>query len=181
MNRKLFLSAGHFWGDSGAAGINGRCENNETIRLRNAIIARLEAGICLTVDDDTESLAEYLSRIHPGEDSLLLELHFDAAGGNASGCTAFYKNDVNGRSRSVAARLAASAAAALQLKCRGAKPESESNRKRLAFLHQRGTAVLLEVCFIDNPADMAKYDARFDELVTALAGCLNTLMLNRQY
>lgn len=172
----IYLSAGHSLHDTGAAGINGRTENKETIKLRNAVLYCLQAkGIPVQTDNDNESLAAYLARIHLAPGDKVLELHFDQFDGKASGTTAYVKNNAGGRCISFAQGLVSMVSQTLGIPSRGVKPESESGRRYLALVHASAMAVILEVCFIDNPFDMQAYDANFEKLCIRLAGILESV------
>ncbi len=99
-------------------------------------------------------------------------MHFDAADGRASGSTAFYQNTANAESILFAKALANTTATVLGIPFRGAKPESESQRGKLALTHKLGTTALLEICFIDNAYDMACYDTKFTSLAKTIARLL---------
>jgi len=169
----VYLSAGHSLQDTGAAGINGRMENQETIKLRNAILYCLRAkGIPVQTDNDNESLAQYLARIQPGAQDKVIELHFDCANGAASGTTAYVKNGAGKQCMEYARLLVNTVSQVLGIPDRGVKPESESGRHYLALVHASAMAVILEVCFIDNAGDMQAYDAGFERLSVLLAAFL---------
>lgn len=169
----IYLSAGHSLQDTGAVGINGRTENKETIKLRNAIVYCINSkGIAVITDKKEETLAAYIARIQPSPKDKVLELHFDAFGGMASGTTAYVKNNATGSCRKYAYNLVQAASQTLGLPNRGVKQESESARHYLALLHVSQMAVILEVCFIDNPTDMKAFDASFEKLAVRIADCL---------
>jgi len=168
----IYLSAGHYNQDSGAIGVNGRQENNETIKLRDRILGYISSNYRVITDNDSESLAQYLARIRPGDASVVLELHFDSYNGKASGSTALYMNDAPKNSIIFSAELCQFTATTLGIANRGAKSESDSARGRLGLVHKAGITSLLEVCFIDNQEDMDKYDANIDLLAQGVAKIL---------
>lgn len=174
----IYLSAGHSLNDTGAAGINGRTENRETIKLRNAVLYCLRSkGIPVQTDSDNESLAAYLARICPAPGDKVLELHFDQFDGKASGTTAYVGNNAGSRCSDFAQGLVDVVSKTLGIPSRGVKPELESGRHYLALLHASPLAVILEVCFIDNPADMQACDRCFERLAVNLAEVVSGNML----
>src|SRR5688572_10702284 len=96
----IYISAGHHKKDPGAVA-NGLKEADLTVKVRDRVIQHLMgfngAEIVegdkwrIIKDDDNETLAEYLKRIQPGDGSVVVEFHFDAAANpDASGTSAFY-------------------------------------------------------------------------------------------
>lgn len=165
-----YVSAGHHLKDPGAMA-NGLQENKLTIRVRDRVVSILKGwGLKVITDNDTETLAQYLARIQPGEGSVVTEFHFDAAGNpNASGSSAFYADQASENSKSFAHDLAVDSSSALGITNRGAASESQSHRGRLGLVHEPGINALLEVAFISNPNDMAKFEANFEKLCQKLA------------
>lgn len=168
----IYLSAGHHNRDSGAIGVGGRQENKETVKLRDKILKHIKPGHKVITDRDEETLAQYLRRIGPGNASVVLEVHFDSANGTASGTTALYMTGASKNSVTFADQLSQTVAATLGITNRGAKSETDSARGRLGLVHKEGITALLEICFIDNPDDMAKYDDHWDQVAKAIADVL---------
>jgi len=177
-----YISAGHCKEkgptyDSGAEGVNGRLEASETVRLRDGVINKLiSRGFTDIIKDaNNESLVQYLNRIKPGNASTVLEFHFDAYNGKASGTTALVKATPSANSVAFGKRLALATSTILGIPLRdggdgdGVMTEADSHRGRLGLMREEGIVCLLEVCFIDNAEDMKKYDAKFDELCEAYA------------
>lgn len=168
----IYLSAGHHLKDSGATGINGRQENRETIKLRDAILNFIKPSYKVFTDNDNETLAEYLNRIKPGNGSVVLEIHFDAFNQKASGTTGLYKDGANNLSIQFANELTEKVSTLLNIPDRGGKSESQSNRGKLGLTRKEGITVLLELCFIDNSVDMQSYDQHFMDLAKLIANLL---------
>jgi N-acetylmuramoyl-L-alanine amidase len=168
----IYLSAGHHLKDSGAVS-NGRKENGETIKLRDAILNFIKPEYKVFTDNDNETLSQYLNRIKPGNGSVVLEIHFDASGtGKASGTTALHKDNADIMSVRFCKSLTDAASRVLRINNRGAKSEKDSHRGSLAFVHEPGINGLLEICFIDNKEDMARYDTNFMLLAKNIAAVL---------
>jgi len=152
-----FISAGHHLKDSGAVG-SGTQENLETIKFRDAVIPIVqEAGITVISDSDKETLKEYLDRIKTGNGSTVIEFHFDASNSKGTGTTAIVGTDADRLDKAFAKELVDVTAKVLGLKNRGVISEADSHRGRLGLMREQGIVSLLEICFIDNPLDMAAY------------------------
>ena len=177
-----FISAGHCSKpgstfDSGAVGVNNRLEASETVKIRNAVIALLkqQGHTDIIQDADGESLGQYLTRIQPGTASVTVEFHFDAFNKVASGTTGIVSATPTVNSIAFAKELAKATSTILGIPVRdrgtgkGYITETDSNRGRLGLMRKAGTVCLLEVCYIDNPNDIAKYDADFDRLIAEYA------------
>jgi len=173
----IFISAGHnpngVKKDSGAVG-NGLHEANLAVEIRDLVITALKAkGIKYVCDQDTETLSQYLSRIQTGIGSVVLEFHFDAAASpTATGCTALIEGEADAFDRSFAKKLVDTTATTLGIKNRGVISEAESHRGRLGLMREDGIICLLEVCFITNKDDIAKYNANKSKLAVQIADIL---------
>lgn len=179
----IFSSAGHCNArghkneDSGAVGVNGRWEADESVKLRNRVNQIIRSsGYTVKQDSDSESLSEYLNRIQPGPASVVVEYHFDCADSpKATGCSALVADGANEMSKSFGKELAEAVHTVLGIRLRdgddgdGILFESDSHRGRLGLMREAGTVALLEICFISNPSDMALYDAHFEQLAEAIA------------
>ncbi len=173
----IFLSAGHnpigIRPDPGAIA-HGKREADLTIELRDLVLSFIEKSYRVITDKDCESLSDYLKRIEPGEASVVLEFHFDAFNGNATGSTSIVGTDADKNDKNFAEDLVNTTASTLGIKNRGVKCESTTHRKRLGLMRKKGIVSLLEVCFIDNKADMAKYEEKKRVLAKAIALILMT-------
>jgi len=164
-----FISAGHHLKDSGAVG-SGTQENLETIKFRDAVIPIVqEAGITVISDSDKETLKEYLDRIKTGNGSTVIEFHFDASNGKATGTTAIVGTDADRLDKAFAKELVDVTAKVLGIKNRGVISEAQSHRGRLGLMREQGIVSLLELCFIDNPLDMATYNMNKHTLAYSIA------------
>ena len=171
--RKIYLTAGHRGGTSGA-NYNGIKEAEETIWLRNEITKRLKAkGIDVMLDDDSASLSEVIATINASckPTDICIDLHFNAvANPSANGTEVFKPFNSSDLEIEVAEDLLYATCMVLNTKNRGVKREGEGTHQRLAMLSDiRCNSVLLEVCFISNIADANKYKEKKDELVIILA------------
>lgn len=169
----IYLSAGHWRNDPGATGINGIKEADETIRLRDAVLNFIKPKYRVITDNDNESLAQYLNRIKPGNASVVMEIHFDAASNTtASGTTALVKTGANANSVAMGKEITTLLSRMMGITNRGCWDESKSHRGRLGLTHMPGITVLLEVCFITSKNDWERYTKNFMEVAELIAGVL---------
>ncbi len=174
--KKVLLIAGHGAGDPGAtATIGGKAyrEDTETRRVVTAIQKRL-GGICAVYQTDRDAYQDYKkgtlrSVAQFSNYGYALEVHFNAfqkgdADGKIKGVEAYVPK---GSDKTVADKLC-KAVAACGLTNRGVK---EGNLSVINTAKSCGVpACLLEVCFIDDPDDMAVYATKFDAITAAIAG-----------
>lgn len=154
-----FISAGHHLKDSGALG-SGTQENLETIAFRDMVVSICRAkGMRVITDNDNETLPQYLSRIQTGEGSVVIEFHFDAHDGQASGSTVLVGQDADANDKAFGKEVVDACSSIIGIPNRGVRSEAESHRGRLGLMREKGIVCLVELCFIDNPSDMQKYKA----------------------
>ena len=166
----VFISAGHHLKDPGAPGVNGRKEADEATKFRNAVVKYLEpTGAKIITDNDNETLAQYLARIQSGDGSVVVEFHFDAFNGIASGTTALVGNDADRLDKMFAKELVTATSTILGIMNRGVKSEKDSHRGKLALMREQGIVSLLEICFIDNKNDMESFDKNFFTLASEIS------------
>lgn len=160
----IFLSSGHnsksktIKQDPGAVA-NGHKEGDLTIEFKNLVLTELHIlGVTKVVtDSEEESLGMYLKRIKPGNASVVIEYHFDAASPTATGTTALIEEDATTLDKAFAKELADSTAKVLGIRNRGVKSETESHRGRLALMREEGIICLLEIGFLTNLNDLQAY------------------------
>lgn len=174
-----FSSAGHHNKDSGAVGVNGRKENKEAMAFRDLVNAELKRlGKTVVQDDDDETLGQYLGRINPIDEDVVVEPHFNAFNGKATGVEVLVADNANARSRAMAKEIVDGFARIMGIANRGVKTESQSARGRLALMRKKGAVALIEICFIDNANDMKAYDRNRVNLACFLAGIIAKYDLN---
>lgn len=177
-----FISAGHCakpgpTHDPGAPGVNGRWEAIEAVKIRNRVIQIIKSrGVTDVIQDlDSESLSQYLNRISTGTGSVVCEFHFNAGVPSATGVETLIEIDGDNKDVFMARELSAHTAKTLNIPMRGnqgVKTEADTRHKRLALMRENGIVALVEVCFITNQSDMAKFDAHFEELCQGYADIL---------
>lgn len=174
MIQVVFPSAGHYDKDPGAV-YNGIKEADKTKEFRNLVSKYLALrNHDHIVDKDSETNAQYQSRIKPGSGSVLLDNHFNAsANPNATGTEMIVANNASKDSISMATELADGTAKILGITNRGVKTENQTARGKIGILNLgAGIAVLAELCFLSNPSDMAMYELRKEALACFYADTL---------
>jgi len=168
---KIAVFAGHGGSDPGAVS-GGRKEKDYTLLAANALAKRLKSlGYSVvqnrTTDADSGITVKCAQANNAGV-AAVCELHLNSGGG--VGSEVWY---ADGEKKSIAfAQKAVEALAALGYQNRGVKNDKTCRFGSFGIL--RGTnapAVLAELCFIDNAADMARFDA--DKIAAALAGAIS--------
>lgn len=157
----IFLTAGHHFNDSGAVS-NGYKENMLNIEFRNLVTKELisiDPNVKVWNDNDNLTLSQVIKAITglATTEDLLLEIHFDAATGKATGTTVLVAGNARMRSRQFAEDLVIGVSGTIGVKNRGVKAENESQHTKLGILHTKASSALLEVAFVDNAEDMKKY------------------------
>ena len=179
----LLLISGHGAGDPGVtATINGRAyrEADEARKVTAALREALEGSCGVTVyPADRNAFEDYkkgtLSAVarFPQYD-YVLEIHFNALqGGAADGRTKGVECYVpNGQSDTRLASALCAGLAALGLTNRGVKKKDWSV---IYTAHRSGIpAALLEVCFLDDPDDMAVYKSKFQVIANEISNTILT-------
>lgn len=170
----ILLIAGHGAGDPGATG-NGYREADETRKVTAALKTALDGYADVTIyPTDRNAFSDYQSGTlrtlaQFAKYDFVLEIHFNAFQATRSdGVTMGTEIYVPTTEKNTAvARSIVNAVAGCGLKNRGVK---QKNYSVIASAKQSGTsAALLEVCFIDDPDDMAVYSKKFNQIVNAVA------------
>jgi len=170
---RIVMSSGHgkiVRGASGSPVPPMLDEVNEARRVVNRTAELLiERGVdVITFHDDTStSQSQNLNTIvaaHNKETRQLdVSVHFNAFDGNGQGTEVLYVSQ-----QALAADVSTAIASAGGFTNRGAKKRTD-----LAFLNNtEEPAILLEVCFCDNRGDSDKYNAKFEQICSAIADTL---------
>lgn len=162
----VFPIAGHHNADPGAV-YNGVKEADKTREFRELVSKFLSAkNHAHIIDRDSETNRQLQDRIKPGAGSVLVDHHFNAVvNPAASGTEVIVANKASEASKALAKELAEGTSCILGIPNRGVKTEAQTARGRIGILNlNAGVAVLVEICFISNPQDMAKYELKKVEL-----------------
>lgn len=191
----IYLLAGHSNKDPGASGARGHVEftmtkpfikyeetpikeSTLTKDLRNLVLAKINQPKfalrlpSVTIDDDNDSLKTVLKKIKSTEDDIICDLHFNSGTRTSTGVAVIHPEVPSDKEKQLAKALADKLAAIMGINNRGTMKPSETPRKKLGVMNPKGTNVLIEVCFISNPADVAAYDLHRDEVAEAIADIL---------
>ena len=168
----IFVSAGHNLKDPGATG-NGLTEAIETRKIREKVISFIPKEYKIVKDEDSWDLSQTMANFETGEGSACLDIHFNAAANPAAtGVEVIHPDNPSADELHFARALSQQLSNIMRIKNRGAKPESETARKRLGMMRENGINLLVEVCFISNPADVLAYLSLFNELCECMAHLL---------
>lgn len=170
---RLFLDAGHGWGNRGDGydpGAVGLVEEHATVAtIRDAVVKAVGATAVpdgLSVTKRGTWLAERSAR-----GDALVSLHMNAASSDASGVEVLFDATRIDQART-AARLAACIASKTGLPNRGAIPDTRSHVGRVHILRAfNGTALLVELGFVGNRTDVAAVRTHGAQ---AVASCIQT-------
>lgn len=172
---KFFISAGHRGRGTGAMG-NGIDEGAEAIVLRNEVSSVLRGmGYEVINDADNATLSAVVKSINMAQkpDDVSLDIHFNAAGSQATGVECFVREGAKVMEKVIAIDLCAALSSVMGIKNRGVKADSMGQHSRLAMCSDiRCSAILLEVCFLSSTTDVTKYREHKMEVVRAIADTL---------
>jgi N-acetylmuramoyl-L-alanine amidase len=175
---RIFISAGHFTGDSGAPSVLGTKEADEMIQTRDLLLQELESR-GLTKDQDFFSVPDTLdltpsinwinARSRSGD--IAIELHGNSAdAASARGAEAYYADGNNQRKADAKKLLNALISEVSGLGNRGAKSDNQSQFPRLAFCRDVDIpSVLIELCFLSSRSDMTLLTNDRDKFAKGLA------------
>ena len=171
---KILLIAGHGAGDPGAIG-NGYREADETRKVSSALKTALDGYADVTIyPTDRNAFSDYQSDTlrtlaQFAKYDFVLEIHFNAfqatrADGVTMGTEIYVPTT---ESNTAPAQAIVNAVAGCGLENRGVK---QKNYSVIASAKQSGvSAALLEVCFVDDPDDMAVYSKKFNQIAQSIA------------
>ncbi|MBY5940384.1 N-acetylmuramoyl-L-alanine amidase [Halomonas sp. DP5N14-9] len=166
--KSLFISAGHSDSDPGAVG-NGHTEANIVLEFRDLLAEYLGERVIVDKDGtDGKNLplrdAVGAAKAH----DLAVEFHCNAA---ASQAATGVETLSAGHHYPLGNALCHAIADALGIANRGAKGEASGQHSRLAFIRQGG-GVIVELFFLSNKRDLAKYIANRRRCVEAVGDVL---------
>lgn len=164
--KKVYLIAGHHNNDPGAVSqhpeLGGTITEAElTQELRDLVFHYFVAHNELDPikDNDAHTLQQVLNEINRtiSRDDIVVDLHFNAFNGRATGVEVLIPTINSAIERSLATSICERLADIMQIRNRGLRREADTPRGRIAILHGTGHRILIEVCFKDNPSDMKAY------------------------
>ncbi len=166
--RKIVVTAGHSSTDPGAVG-HGKTEADIVLEFRDLVADALRAaGIAFVKDGERDQnlpLPRAIALVTPG--SVAVEFHCNAAAAPAVTGVETLSHEQN---RALGLDLCAAVAEVLGIPNRGAKGEGAGQHSRLGFVRAGG--LILELFFISNASDQARYQANKLVLAERVAGVL---------
>jgi len=161
---KIAVYAGHGGRDPGAIGVNGRREADMNLAVSNAATSILRSWGYQVINNRTtdtdRSITQDANRANDDRVDALVEIHQNSNEGTpGAGSEVFYSVKDTGRGRQLASAILRRLVA-LGFADRGVKTAlNASGQDAFGILRLTNMpAVLVESAFINNPADMARFD-----------------------
>lgn len=171
----LFISAGHSDTDPGAVG-HGHTEANIVLEFRDLLADYLRSKIVFAKDGEPgQNLPLRNAATLAAKHDIAVEFHCNAFNSQATGVETLSA----GAHYPLGNRLCEAIADTLGIPNRGAKGEGSGQHSRLAFISQGG-GIIVELFFIDNKSDLAKYIANRRRLVQAVGDVLVDAVCQQQ-
>ncbi|SAI58889.1 N-acetylmuramoyl-L-alanine amidase LytC precursor [Bordetella ansorpii] len=165
--RTIIITAGHSNTDPGAVG-NGATEAAVVTEFRNLLAASLRARGVEPITDGQGAvnlpLRDAIRLITPG--AVAVEFHCNAGPASATGVETLSQD----RHMALGRALTGAVSAVLGIRDRGAKPEGSGQHQRLGFVQAGG--IILELFFISNADDLARYQESKEALADRIADVL---------
>lgn len=163
---KFYISAGHRGKGTGASG-NGIDEGVEAIWVRDQVSEVLRSlGYRVENDKNTDQLSAVVKGINATAEpeDISLDIHFNAAGKTATGVECLVREAARVTEKTIAIDMCQRISKTLGIKNRGVKTDNQGQHSRLAMCSDiRCNALLVEICFISNSDDAARYkDSRLE-------------------
>lgn len=164
--KKIYLIAGHHNNDPGAVSkhleLGGKITEAELcIELRDLVCSYFKQSNDTEVikDNDNHTLKQVLDSINQSinKNDILIDLHFNAFNGKASGVEVIIPKISSNIERSLGTTICERLSNIMNIPNRGLKNETETARGRIGILRGVGNRILIEVCFKDNPKDIISY------------------------
>lgn len=174
INTRVYPSAGHHSADSGAVA-NGYVERDEMDKLRNMVIAKLKAkSHPFTTDENWENNRQYQGRIRRElrTGDVVMDMHLNAGPPTATGVEVYISKNAGKDSKAMAQEAVDGLACIMGITNRGVKTDNQSQHNHIGILNLRGTAILIEFCFITNKSDMQKFISNKERIADFLVELL---------
>lgn len=163
----LFISAGHSHADPGATG-HGVTEADIVLEFRDLLADYLRSRVVFAKDGQRgQNLPLSTAAKLAGKHDIAVEFHCNAFNGRATGVETLSGDE----HKPLGDALCAAISRCLSITNRGAKGEASGQHSRLAFI-RTGGGIIVELFFIDNKQDQAKYIANRARLVEAVGDVL---------
>ena len=177
--RKIALSAGHSNTknrDNGAV-IGNAVEGAMAVEFRRLVARQLKARYNYTAsvdkDDSVTSQTVSLFRQYFGLRDILVDFHFNSSSNaKATGVEVIVPKIYSLFEYELGSVLSKTISDLLSIPNRRVKTELETARKKLMFMTLQSETILVEICFISNPKDLATYEQYKEDLADEVAMAL---------
>lgn len=164
---KIYINPGHGGSDSGAVGVGGRQEKDDTLRYASAVAEKLEqAGHSVNLERDGDYLIpvkEIAAKANAWGADLFIAFHRNSGGGEGAECLVV--SSASETSRRLAGAIQ-SGLVATGFRNRGVKVQDKNT---YVLSHTKCPATTIEAGFMDSAADNALFDSKFNEIVNKTA------------
>jgi N-acetylmuramoyl-L-alanine amidase len=161
--------------DPGACA-NGVTEADLAKELRDLTVAHFPKGE-VKIDDDRDSLKVVIQKLKSVDSDIICDIHFNAAAAvSATGVEVITPFRATDKELKLAKEISTKFAKIMAIKNRGVKDETQTARKRLGIMQPKGINILIEVCFITNPKDLAAYQTNKEALALSLYNSLKAVL-----
>ncbi|MEG2882667.1 MAG: N-acetylmuramoyl-L-alanine amidase [Christensenella sp.] len=164
---KIYINPGHGGTDSGAVGINGRQEKDDTLRYMSAVADKLcAAGHIINLERDGDYLIpvkEIAERAEAWGAELFVAGHRNFGGGYGAEC--LIVSSASETTRRMAQEIQ-SRLVALGFRDRGVKVQDKNT---YVLSHTSCPATTIECGFVDSADDNELFDSKFDDIVQAIS------------
>lgn len=172
---KVCIDAGHGGKDSGAVGVNGRMEKDDTLRTALALQKEMQARgheVLMTRTGDTyPALNERADLANRWGAGVFVSLHRNSYGDpSANGGEVLYGRSASKTSVTLAEAINARMNAAAGFRNRGAKRQGATVLERTKM-----PAVTVEAGFVTSVLDNSRFDNNFNAVVRAVADSLEAV------
>ena len=174
----IYILAGHtpkgINQDPGAVSVHNKITYREadlTMELRDLIADEIRSmGGSVWEDDDTHRLNSVLIEVKSTEKDVVCDIHFNSAANNkATGVEVFIPDRFTGQEFAFGKKLCDRFSLIMGIPNRGVRTESQSNRGRIGTLREFGINLLIEVGFLSNATDLARYQEHKKKIVREAA------------
>ena len=167
---KIYINPGHGGTDSGAVGIGGRQEKDDTLRYASAVTDKLStAGHEVKLERDGDyyiSVTDIAKKANAWGADLFIAFHRNSGGGTGAECL------VVSSASEVSHRMAQAIQNALVevgFRDRGVKVQDKNT---YVLSHTTMPSTTIECGFVDSQADNELFDGRFDDVVYGIANAI---------
>ena len=164
----VYLSPSNQDGNIGADGISEEVRMNALAREVGLVLT--SRGITVYYNHPNWTLEQIINDSNSKNPDLHISIHSNAGGGSG---TETWCNEISGTSSAhFGSRLQAALVGALDLPDRGIKDSTVPGFRWAEVVRTSATAVLTEIFFHDNAADILRFNQRRNSVIQAMAGVI---------